>query len=167
MVRESAAGLCLLSMAGCSLILDFSDGALGGDAGADAPYSQAECDYKEPNNSLAAAAQITPADTGPAAICAGSIEDHDFYRFTVAAGTTRVAVKLSYTFRRGGDLDLRLYDDAGAQLAQSVGFGDEELITCPGSAPVCPMLGAGIYTFEVFPVAGSVNRYTFALTITP
>jgi hypothetical protein len=176
MVRECATRLLLLpavaavaavGTTGCSLLLDFSDGAVLGDAGGDAPYSQAECAYKEPNDSLATAALITPADTGPAAICAGTVEDHDFYRFTVPAGATKVAVKLSYTYRSGGDLDLRLFDSSRAQLALSVGFGDQELITCPGQAPTCPMLGAGDYVLEVFPVPGSVNRYTFAVTITP
>jgi hypothetical protein len=167
MVRECVAPLLLLPVAGCSLLLDFSDGAIPTDGSIDAPYSQAECDYKEPNNSLATAASITEADTGPAAICAGAPEDHDFYRFTVPASATQIDIRIAYTFRAGGDLDLRLYDQTGAVLAQSVGFGDEERITCPGRAPACPMLAAGDYVFEVLPAPGSVNRYTIALAIAP
>jgi hypothetical protein len=85
----------------------------------------------------------------------------------VPGGTTKVEIRMAYTFRAGGDLDLRLYDRTGAPLVQSVGFGNEEVITCPGRAPVCPMLAAGDYVFEVFPVAASVNPYTIALAITP
>jgi len=166
MVRECAASLLLLP-AGCSYLLDFSAQAIPKDAQADAPYTQAECDYKEPNDSVASAAVITPADTGPAAICAQAGEDHDFYRFTVPA-TTTVEIRLQYTYRRTGDLDLRLLDGTGAKvLAESRGFGDAELITCPGSAPACAALAAGDYVIEVFPAeTGNVNAYTLSLALT-
>ncbi|HEX7840038.1 MAG TPA: PPC domain-containing protein [Kofleriaceae bacterium] len=171
MVRELAAlaaSLLALTLAGCSFLLDFSDGAIPRDAQPDAPYSQAECDYKEPNNSLAAAAAITPTDTGPAAICPGLPEDHDFYRFTVPAGTTKVLVQISTMYRMGGDLDLRLYDRTGAMLARSTGFSDDEVIDCPNPAVMCPALAAGDYVFEVYPgTARSVNRYTFSVAFTP
>jgi len=169
MVRDSVASLLLLPAAGCSWILDFSDGAIPKDARTDAPYTQAECDYKEPNDSAATAAVITAADTGPAAICAGAPEDHDFYKFTVPAMTARVELRVDYIYRTTGDIDLRLYDKAGTTvLAQSHGFGNEELLVCPGASPVCPALAADDYVFEVFPaVAGSVNDYTFALALTP
>jgi hypothetical protein len=162
------AGL-LLPAAGCSWLLDFSDKAILRDAQTDAPYTQAECDYKEPNDSAATAAVITAADTGPAAICAGDAEDHDFYKFTVPAGTTKVELRVDYTYRMTGDIDLRLFDKTGATvLAQSNEFSNQELIVCPGAAPACPALGAGDYVFEVFPaIPGAVNDYTFALTFTP
>jgi len=168
MVRECAASLLLLPVAGCSYLLDFSDQAIPRDAAPDAPYVQAECDYKEPNDSAATAALITAADTGPAAICAASgSEDHDFYRFTVPARTARVEVKITYDYRPTGDLDLRLYGRTGNPVAESRGFGDTELISCPGAAPACPALPADDYVFEVFPaVTGAVNAYTFALAIT-
>jgi hypothetical protein len=52
-------------------------------------------------------------------------------------------------------------------LAQSRGFGNEELIACPDSSPSCAALAAGDYVFEMFPaVAGAVNAYTFAVVIT-
>src|SRR3954453_17983292 len=109
MVRECAASLLLLPVAGCSYLLDFSDQAIPKDAAPDAPYVQAECDYKEPDDSAATAAPITPADTGPAAICAAAgsqgSEDHDFYRFTVPAQAARVEVKITYRYRPTGDLD--------------------------------------------------------------
>jgi hypothetical protein len=167
MVRECVASLLLLPATSCTLILDFSDNAIPKDAGSDAPYTAAECEYKEPNDSLATAASIAPTDTGPAAICAGTVEDHDYYKLTVPAGTTKVELRISYTFRRNGDIDLRLYDPTGAPLSQSTGFGNEERIVCPGTSPACPMLAADDYVFEVFPVPGSVNSYTLAVTLTP
>jgi hypothetical protein len=169
MLREPVASLLLLPAAGCSWILDFSDSAIPRDAQIDAPYTQAECDYKEPNDSAATAAMITPADTGPAAICAGNVEDHDFYRFTVPSTTTRVEIRIDYTYRTTGDLDLQLFDRTGTmKLAESHGFGDEELIVCPGSSPPCAALAAEDYVLEVFAaVSGAVNDYTFALTLTP
>jgi hypothetical protein len=161
MVRECAASLLLVPAAGCSVILDFSDHAIPGDA---APFSAAECAYQEPNDSVDKAALITTGDTGPAAICTSS--DHDFYRFTVPA-MTRVEIRVDYAYRATGDLDLRLYATSGGmELARSNNFSDEELITCPGSAPPCPTLAPGDYVFEVFAgSAGSVNRYTFSLAL--
>jgi hypothetical protein len=169
MVRELVAALLVLLAGGCSLLLDFSDQAIPKDAALDGPFDAAECAYKEPDDTALAAAMIAPSDTGPAAICPGAVEDHDFYRFTVPAATARVEIRVDAVFRPGGDLDLRLYDGAGATvLAESLGFSDEERITCPGSVPACPALAAGDYVFEVFPaVTGAVNRYTFALAITP
>lgn len=171
MVRECAvraAPLLALTLEGCSFLLDFSDNAIPKDARPDAPYSPAECDYKEPNNSLATAAAITPTDTGPAAICAGIPEDHDFYRFNVPAGATKVEVRLSTRYRTGGDLDLRLYDKAGTMLARSSGFSDDEVIDCPSVAPMCPTLAADDYVFEIYPgTTGEANRYTFSIAFTP
>jgi hypothetical protein len=165
LIRDCTA-LLLLPLAGCSLILDFSDEAIPVDALPDAPYSAAECQYAEPNDTIDTAVMITSADTGPAAICAGSVEDRDFYRITVPA-MTRVEIRLEATFRPGGDLDLRFHDNDG--LPQfSMGFVDQERITCPGPGQptACPTLPAGDYVFEVFPASGSVNRYTFAVTLT-
>jgi hypothetical protein len=53
-------------------------------------------------------------------------------------------------------------------LPVSRGFGDDELIVCPGAAPACPVLAAGDYVFEVFPAeTGDANAYTFAVELTP
>jgi hypothetical protein len=168
MVRECLVGLVLVSASGCSLVLDFSNSAIPIDAQIDAPYSQEQCDYKEPNDSFDTAQIVTAADTGPAAICAGESEDHDFYKFSVPGGTTKVVVKVTLTNRPSGDLDLKFRDGAGALIASSSGFGDQELITCPGMSPQCPTLAPGEYIFEVFPaIAGSVNSYDFQLMLTP
>lgn len=164
MVREYVA-LAIVALApACSLVLDF-DKAPPADASIDAPYTQAECDYLEPNDSVAAAAMIGAADTGPAAICAptnGGSEDADYYKFTVSSATVTVAIQ--FTNRPGGDLDIKLLDSTGAMQSQSRGFGDGEMITCPGASPSCPTLAAGDYILQVFPaVPGSVNAYTFAI----
>lgn len=168
MVRECLVGLALVSATGCSLVLDFSNSAIPIDAQIDAPYTQEQCDYKEPNDSVDMAPTVTSADTGPAAICGGASEDHDFYKFTVPAGTTKVVVKITFTNRPSGDLDLRLTDSTGVMIAASRGFGNEETITCPAASPSCPTLAAGTYAFEVFPaIAGAVNTYEFSLALTP
>lgn len=163
---SALAGLCALGGSGCSLALDFSNSQIPKDAAIDAPYTADECAYKEPDDSIAGAAAVTPTDTGPAAICPGATEDHDFYKFTVPMGATVVTIKVDFT-NALGDLDLRLYDAAtSTQQGQSRGFGDEESITCPGTSPSCPQLAPGDYVFEVFPATtGATNRYTFALTI--
>ena len=168
MVRECLVGLALVSASGCSLVLDFSNSAIPIDAQIDAPYTQEQCDYKEPNDTFGTAQVVTAADTGTAAICSGDTEDHDFYKFSVPGGTTKVAVKITFTNRPSGDLDLRLTDSAGVMIAASRGFGNEESIVCPAASPSCPTLAAGEYIFEVFPaVAGAVNFYDFKLTLTP
>lgn len=166
MVRGLVASLCVVAASGCSLILDFGDSAVPVDAEIDGPFTQTECDYKEPNDSAAAAAVFDLAEVGPGAICSG--DDRDFYKITVPANSS-VQVKITFVNRPSGDLDLRLYDKTGTTvLAQSRGFGNEEIITCPGASPACGMLAADDYVFEVFPaLAGAVNRYDIAVAVTP
>jgi hypothetical protein len=148
---------------GCSLVLDFSDKAIPKDAMIDAPYTDDQCAYKEPNDSFEAAAVIAPTDTGPAAICAN--DPGDFYKFTVA-GATSVSIGIQFTNRPGGDLDLELLDPTGMRQSISRGFGDGESITCPGSAPACDALTDGDYVLRVFPAtSGAVNAYTFSVAI--
>ncbi|HWU87276.1 MAG TPA: PPC domain-containing protein [Kofleriaceae bacterium] len=160
-------GFGLAGSSGCSLILDFSPGAVPVDAAPDAPYKQDECDYREPNNTPGEAMLFAPTDVGPAAICAGDPEDHDFYRFTVPAMTAKVSVRITFT-NRDGDLDLRITNTAGMPLSRSSGVTDGEEVVCPGASPVCPALAAGDYLFEVLPGRpGAANRYDIKLTITP
>jgi hypothetical protein len=163
--------VALSALAGCSLVLDFSNESIPVDAAIDAPFSQAECDYKEPNDTAETAAVLVAGDVGPAAICFGSggSDERDFYKFTVPANTASVSVKITFVNRPTGDLDLRLHDKTGATvLARSNGFGDVEEIVCPGGSPVCAALAPDDYVFEVFPaLSGSVNRYDLAVTITP
>jgi hypothetical protein len=157
---------------GCSLLLDFSDSAIPKDASIDAPdapYTADECTYKEPNDTFATAAPIVVSDTGPAAICApmGGVDDHDFYKLNIPTGITSVTFSINFN-QAIGDLDLRLYDSGDNMIAQSRGFTGTETITCPSASPPCPALVAGPYVFEVFPaLAGGVNTYNIALTMTP
>jgi hypothetical protein len=161
--------ITILASAGCSLILNFDNSQVPLDAMLDAPFSEAECAYMEPNDTIATATAFATTDVGPAAICpvAGGGEDHDFYKVTLPAAST-MTITITFTNRPTGDLDLRLFDAATSTMqAQSRGFGDTERITCPGQSPQCPQLAAGDYVFEVFPAsAGAVNTYTPALTIT-
>lgn len=167
MVRECVASLLFLPAPGCSWILDFSEPPALPDAapGLDAsPYEQADCDYKEPNDTAQAAAILAATDTGPAAICSGS--DHDFYKLAIDATTTAVELRITHDAALG-DLDLVLRDKAGTPIAASRGFGDLELITCPGTSPPCAALTADDYLLEVFPATpGVTNRYTIAITTT-
>ena len=60
MVRECVRLFIVASLCpGCSLILDFSDSAAPHDAMADTPYTQAQCDYMEPNDSITAPTVVT------------------------------------------------------------------------------------------------------------
>jgi hypothetical protein len=164
MVGKLALTVLAFAGAGCSLILDF-DSALPADAAIDAVYTTAECMYGEPNDTITDAKDITPTDMGPAAICAptaGGAEDHDFYRFTATGATATITI--TFTSRIGGDLDLRLWASDGTMAGQSRGFADNEVLVCPGSAPLCPMLTPGPYVLEVLPgVANAVNNYTFSV----
>lgn len=174
MVRECSLPLRLAAMftlsivSGCSLILDFSDSQIPIDAPPDTPYTQEQCMYKEPNDTVETAAMIDPSETGPAAICANDPEDTDFYKFTVPASTASVQIRISFVTSPKGDLDLKLLDSTGTMLAQSRGFLDTETITCPAMSPACAALAAGDYIFQVLPGAAmATNPYTIALTITP
>jgi len=172
MVRECLPGLiaaiALGPAAGCSLILDFSDSAIPIDAQVDAVYTDEQCAFMEPNNSLAEAVLISPVDAGTAAICAEDPEDRDFYKFTVPAATASVTVKINFTNRPSGDLDLKILDSAGMMVAQSRGFLDGETIVCPAVSPRCDALAPGDYIFEVFPaLGGAVNSYDYSLMIVP
>lgn len=172
MVRECLPGLvaaiALGPAAGCSLILDFSDSAIPIDAQPDAVYSEEQCAFMEPNNTLAEAVMVASGDTGSAAICVADPEDRDFYKFTVPAATASVTVKINFTNRAGGDLDLRILDSTGMMVAQSRGFLDGETIICPALSPRCDALAAGDYVFEVFPaLGGAVNSYDYQLMIVP
>jgi hypothetical protein len=166
MVRECVTALLIAASSGCSLILDF-DSAPPVDAAIDGISTMAECDYLEPNGSVADAKDMPDGmSAGPAAICAvsaGTPEDHDFYKFTATGATATIA--LTFTNRPGGDLDLKLYAMDGTLVAQSRSFGAGETLVCPGSTPLCPMLSAARYIVEVLPgVAGSVNTYSVTVT---
>jgi hypothetical protein len=166
MVREFVPLALAALLPGCSLILDFSDSAAPHDAAIDAVYTQAQCDFLEPNDSVQTAVMVATGESGTAAICApammGGAEDHDFYKFSAAAVPFTVGIQ--FMNRPGGDLDMKVYTTDGTLLGQSRGFGDGELVTCPGNSPSCPTVSPGDFVIEVFPaVSGAVNTYTLTL----
>lgn len=166
MVRECLTGLALMSLGGCSLVLDFSDEQIPKDA-YDLPYTQEQCDFKEPNNTFETAAVLVAGESTSAAICISDPPDRDFYKFTVPADATSVAVNITFPEGASGDLDLKLYDSTGSVLAQSRGFATTESITCPALTPACNALTPGDYVFEVFPALSTgINAYDFSVTIT-
>ena len=169
MVREGAIALALSLASGCSLILDFS-----GDTRppVDAPFTMAECMYKEPNDTRETAAELVVTDIGPAAICprdgSTGVDDHDFYKITIPTNTI-TSFKITYNFFATGDLDIQLTDAGGNVLSSSRGFDNDEVITCPGSSPPCiGPLPAGDYLLEVFPAQPAMgNRYDIQIGVTP
>src|SRR5262245_48034077 len=109
MLREcafAAIAAAIAPLAGCSLLLDFSESKIPKDA-SNLPYTAEQCELGEPNDTVGTATVL--AGTASAAICAGpagSADDHDFFKFTVPANTGSVAVRVTYTDRPAGDLDL-------------------------------------------------------------
>ncbi len=160
-----------LACGGCEAILDFSEHIDAGPADAppiDAMLVPDPCTVLEPNDTAAAAIQLTTGENRYAAICAGG--DVDWYKVSLVTGQT---VDFKITFKdANGDLDLEMFDSTGTNMvAQSRGFGDGEEIKCPndpGMSPTCPAQAAGDYTFEVFPaVPGATNVYRLDVTISP
>ena len=153
-------------MSGCSLILDFSGST---EPDVDAAYTQAECDFKEPNDTRDTASVLDVSDVGPAAICPKmGVDDHDFYRITLPTSSS-VSFKITYFFSSNSDLDLQLTNTAGDVLSSSRGFDNDEIIVCPGASPPCPMtLAPGDYILEVLPgQPGMANRYDIAIGVVP
>jgi hypothetical protein len=154
--------LCTAS-AGCSIVLDWEQRI---DAG---PTPEA-CSFKEPNDTLDAAALLTTSEMGPAAICTPG--DHDFYRFNVPADNETVTISISFTNVTTNDLDINLYDPAtpANPIARGLSFVAPEQLTCPNppGSPACAQLIAGDYILEVFGASASVtNQYDISITIVP
>lgn len=170
MLRGCATALWVapcLAASGCSLILDFSGETK---PPVDAPFTDVECAFAEPNDTLATAATLAVTDVGPAAICstAMGVDDHDFYKLTIPDNSS-TTFKITFVTFATGDLDLKLTDAQGTTLASSRGFDNDEEILCPGASPPCAgPLAAGDYFLEVFPAnPGMANRYDLAITVTP
>jgi len=161
MVREYLLALAALSVGGCSALLDWSDEQIPKDA-YDLPYTPEQCTYLEPNDTRETAAVYDPAMAAAGAICKQDPVDHDFYKITV---TDNASVTLTLTFPEGGDLDLRLFDIAGSQLAQSRDVTTTETITCPSQVSGCAPLAAGDYVVEVYPALDTgFNAYQLDVT---
>lgn len=102
-------------------------------------------DSLEPNNTTGTAALIT-LPTNISALIATNV-DVDYYRF-ILTGTSTINLSLS---NLAGDYDLRLLDNAGAQLAASaLGGTSNEYINFP-NAP------AGTYYIHVFGYSGAFS----------
>ena len=163
------AGVAVAAM-GCSLILDFSDSTDAGpdtdDAGLFDAFGNGDapppCDAFEPNNDISSPTVIPPGTHPALAICPGG--DRDFYRFSVEAGQDMI-VEIRFDNMGGaGDLEMRLYDGAGAQEAVSMTFDDNEIIE--RTAAMANQLPADDYTAEIFGNQASVqNEYTLLLTV--
>src|SRR5687768_3963163 len=127
MVRTGVLALTALASSGCSLILDFSG---SGEPPVDAPFTDAECMYKEPNDTPATATTLELTDVGPAAICPqGGNDDRDVYKVTLPA-STMVSFKITYAFSTTGDLDIQLTDTQGSMISSSRSFDNDETILC-------------------------------------
>lgn len=102
-------------------------------------------DSLEPNNSTGAAPLITLPANISALIATNS--DADYYRFTLS-GTSTINLSLTNV---AGDYDLRLLNNAGAQLAASeLGGTSNESINYPNAA-------AGTYYIHVFGYNGAFS----------
>ncbi len=156
MIRESSVlTTALLAVAGCSLTLDFDNSQIPKDAAIDGPFPAAACAFGEPNDTPAQATPVIAGATGPAAICSngsGQPDDLDYYKFTVPANTASVTLSILFDDPDRGDLDLRLFEaDGTTMVAQSRSFDMNEIITCPGPSPSCPLLTPADYICLVFP----------------
>lgn len=157
--------LIAVTLPGCSLILDFDDPPPPPDAMEIDAIADEVCEFGEPNELRTAASPLVPPVTGQVAgICSDG--DRDFYSFPVTDGAT-VTIQVLFQQQGGsGDLDLRLYDEAGATVARSLSTDADEAITCPGDSPLCPQLTAGNYFIEIFGFAATTrNGYTLNITV--
>lgn len=158
--------VCVLAQTGCSLLLDFSDGAIPKDAPPDV-FTVAECSFDEPNDTFDTATPRAPGEVAMAALCADGFQDKDFYKFTVPAATTTVTLGITFD-TLAGDLDLHLFDSAGTEKAFSAGNQDNEQIVCPGVTPACDLgqpITEGDYVFEVRSLANIQNTYSISITL--
>lgn len=107
-------------------------------------------DVNEDNDTLATATNLG-AITGPRTLSGLRLLDGgDNFRFqTTTTGTASDFVQINFTHALG-DVDLRLYNSAGALVSSSGGVIDSERISLNG-------LAAGAYTVQVYGYAGATN----------
>jgi hypothetical protein len=150
-------------LGGCSLVLDFDDPIEGPADAAPPDGFGAACDFGEPNEAIETAFALAAGPSGPAAICAGGEQDHDFYSFQVD-GTQDATIRIRFDAGAGsGDLDLGLYRCDGSFVIGAGTVGDDEQIDRSGGQ----RLPAGDYCFEVFGQQPSfLNVYDLELTVT-
>ncbi len=116
------------------------------------PPRPLEPDGLEPNDSLAAATALGEL-RGESAwdnLSVHAAADADWFQFVTAAqGEAGHAVAIDFA-HADGDLDLRLFDAAGAPVAASTGAGDTELVSLQG-------VPAGTYYAKVSGFAGATQ----------
>jgi hypothetical protein len=157
---RSLATFALLVFGGCSFMLDFDESLF--DAGPDArpvpdaraPRPDAAVDSYEPNETLGTAKTLTP---GTYELSITPVGDNDYFGFSLS---TMHNVTIDCLFlERDGDLDLRLYDNAGTLLQTSAGWVDNEQI-------VRTAVAAGTYYIQVYAFDNRFeNVYTLVLTV--
>lgn len=122
-----------------------------------APGTPPADDNREENDSLGTASNL---GTPSAATTIGGlklVDAADFYKFTVGSGING-SVSVAFTHLQG-DLDLRLFNSAGAVVGSSQTAGNTETISLNG-------MPAGAYTVQVYGSQGAVNP-NYSLMVTP
>lgn len=158
-----------LTAPGCSLVLDFdfeADAGPASDGGPADAFSVDDggdaCAAFEPNNDLSSAMALTPNMAHPLAICPAG--DTDFFSFEVTAGQDVVIEATFDNMGGAGDLEMRLYDGMGNNIAGSMGFGNSEKIE--RTAAMSNQLPPDTYRVEMYGFSASVqNAYTLTITV--
>jgi hypothetical protein len=119
-------------------------------------------DRFESNNTVATATnlgtRVGNSMVGSLAIGPASTPDRDVFRFsTTQTGTSANYIDILFT-HASGDLDARLLDSAGNQLATSEGTSNNERLSMSNRA-------AGTYFVEVYGHRSAVNNYDLDLRL--
>jgi hypothetical protein len=110
-------------------------------------------DALEPNDSFALARSITSGSTVRGIACPA---DPDVFSIPASVGQ-RIDVRVDFA-HRFGNLDLRLLDPTGAQVAIAQSTTDDEAISHVA-------LKAGSYRIQVDGIAGAANTYALTATV--
>ncbi|MGE0787358.1 MAG: PPC domain-containing protein [Sandaracinaceae bacterium] len=111
-------------------------------------------DLLESNDELASAPRLPPGEYADLVVCPS---DDDYYGFFLRMGQ-RLDVTIQFR-QADADLDLELYDAAGALLDSSASVTDDEMVSYPAPAD-------GEVVLRVFsPSASATATYTLLLTV--
>jgi hypothetical protein len=103
------------------------------------------------NQSRAAARSLGAGVHDNLQICSGA---DDWFKVSVPAGRS---LRATVSFRHAsGDIDVRLFDAAGSQVAASEGTGDTETVSAAA---------AGEYTLRVYGYNGAANAYRLEIAL--
>jgi hypothetical protein len=136
---------------------------LGFDGATNPVYSMAivppGADDSYEDNDTAAAASDLGQLTNDLTIDGLTLNDDDWYRFSIpTAGTTNDYVSLGFSHAQG-DIDMQLFDAAGNLLRVSNSAGDGEFVPLEG-------LPAGAYLIRAYGFDGATNP-TYSLMVAP